>query len=85
MARFETLTCDWAPCGKEERVPTHGWISTAVTKGSTTEASSPVRADFCGIDHLFQYFGAVAMQQGLEEATDEAPLRLLDDTRGKPQ
>ncbi len=82
MARFETLTCDWAPCAQEARVPTFGWISTAVTKGSTTEASPPIKADFCGVNDLVQYFGAIAIQQGLEEAVDGANLRLLDTKGG---
>ncbi len=72
--RYETLVCD--KCHKEARLPTSGWISTKPSKGSATEASPSPTADFCDPNCLVQYFGAIAIQTGLEDAMDAAGAQL---------
>lgn len=69
-----TLVCD--KCGKEQRTPTYGWISTKPSKGSATEATPSPEGDFCQPNCLVQYFGAIAIQQSLDGTMDAAADRL---------
>ncbi len=91
MARFETLTCDKVGCSEEAVTPTHGWISTAATRGSNTEPETAVKCDFHSVECLVEHFGQVVIQEQLGGLMDAAAESLdqsdehRDDPRGAPR